>query len=127
MVTVVVLAGDADDYLVPGEHFALLRGCDVARRDGDQPDLRLTWARASDAGRMARQAAGGIRGRAAAPSGCLPDRGQGVARNPEGAYVFAPRRLDGHVQGAGMSFHIPRARPAVIWFPNRSHPGWRQL
>jgi hypothetical protein len=31
MVTVVVLGGDADDYLAPGEHFALLRGCDVAR------------------------------------------------------------------------------------------------
>jgi hypothetical protein len=31
MVTVVVLGGDADDYLPPGEHFALLRGCDVAR------------------------------------------------------------------------------------------------
>ena len=30
MVTVVVLGGDADDYLAPGEHFALLRGCDVA-------------------------------------------------------------------------------------------------
>jgi hypothetical protein len=23
--------GNADDYLAPGEHFALLRGCDVAR------------------------------------------------------------------------------------------------
>jgi hypothetical protein len=31
MVTVVVLGGDADDYLAPGQHFALLRGCDVAR------------------------------------------------------------------------------------------------
>ena len=31
MVTVVVLGGDADDYLAPGEHFALLRGRDVAR------------------------------------------------------------------------------------------------
>jgi hypothetical protein len=31
MVTVVVLGGDADDYLAPGGHFALLRGCDVAR------------------------------------------------------------------------------------------------
>jgi hypothetical protein len=31
MVTVVVLGGDADDYLPPGEHFALLRGADVAR------------------------------------------------------------------------------------------------
>jgi hypothetical protein len=31
MVTVVVLGGDADDYLAPGEHFALLRGSDVAR------------------------------------------------------------------------------------------------
>ena len=31
MVTVVVVGGDADDYLAPGEHFALLRGCDVAR------------------------------------------------------------------------------------------------
>ena len=31
MVTVVVIGGDADDYLAPGEHFALLRGCDVAR------------------------------------------------------------------------------------------------
>jgi len=31
MVTVVVLGGDADDYLAPGEHFALLRGGDVAR------------------------------------------------------------------------------------------------
>lgn len=30
MVTVVVLGGDADDYLAP-PHFALLRGCDVAR------------------------------------------------------------------------------------------------
>ena len=30
MVTVVVLGGDADDYLAPGGHFALLRGCDVA-------------------------------------------------------------------------------------------------
>jgi hypothetical protein len=31
MVTVVVLGGDANDYLAPGEHFALLRGRDVAR------------------------------------------------------------------------------------------------
>ena len=31
MVTVVVIGGDADDYLAPGEHFALLRGSDVAR------------------------------------------------------------------------------------------------
>ena len=30
MVTVVVLGGDADDYLAP-PRFALLRGCDVAR------------------------------------------------------------------------------------------------
>jgi hypothetical protein len=30
-VTVVVLGDDADDYLAPGEHFALLRGGDVAR------------------------------------------------------------------------------------------------
>jgi hypothetical protein len=31
VVTVVVVGDDADDYLAPGEHFALLRGCDVAR------------------------------------------------------------------------------------------------
>jgi len=31
MVTLVVIGGDADDYLAPGEHFALLRGSDVAR------------------------------------------------------------------------------------------------
>jgi hypothetical protein len=30
-VTVVVLGDDADDYLSPGEHFALLRGGEVAR------------------------------------------------------------------------------------------------
>jgi len=30
MVTVVVVGGDADEYLAPGEHFALLRGGDVA-------------------------------------------------------------------------------------------------
>jgi len=30
-VTVVVVGDDADDYLAPGGHFALLRGCDVAR------------------------------------------------------------------------------------------------
>ncbi|HYB88422.1 MAG TPA: hypothetical protein VEC76_16305 [Streptosporangiaceae bacterium] len=31
LVTMVVVGEDADDYLTPGEHFALLRGNDVAR------------------------------------------------------------------------------------------------
>ena len=31
MVIVVVVGDDADDYLAPGAHFALVRGCDVAR------------------------------------------------------------------------------------------------
>ena len=31
VVTMVVVGVDADDYLAPGEHFALLRGSDVAR------------------------------------------------------------------------------------------------
>ncbi len=31
LVTLVVVGDDADDYLTPGEHFTLVRGCDVAR------------------------------------------------------------------------------------------------
>jgi hypothetical protein len=31
VVTMVVVGDDADDYLAPGEHFALVRGYDVAR------------------------------------------------------------------------------------------------
>ena len=31
VVTMVVVGPDADDYLIPGEHFALLRGREVAR------------------------------------------------------------------------------------------------
>lgn len=31
LVTLVLVGDDADDYLPPGEHFTLVRGCDVAR------------------------------------------------------------------------------------------------
>jgi len=31
VMTMVVVGDDADDYLTPGEHFALLRGREVAR------------------------------------------------------------------------------------------------
>jgi hypothetical protein len=31
LVTLVLVGDDADDYLTPGEHFTLVRGCDVAR------------------------------------------------------------------------------------------------